>query len=423
MRLPKLALYNKILLGFVLGFVAGVAANQFDQAAFFNNYVKPLGAAFIRLISMVVVPLVFASLLVGTGTLSDVRRLGRMGLKTFVYYLFTTAVAITIGLILANLFQPGRGLSAETKEQLLVNYRAEASAKIEQALEKPSMAEVLLDIIPANPARSFVDAEMLQIIFFALIFGVVLTMLPQEKSQPVLKFFDGVNEAMLKLVMLIMEIAPYGVFALIAAMIAEFGLGILGALAKYSLVVVLGLFIHAGFTYPAMLKIFTRLPVRKFFGGIRPAQLIAFSSSSSSATLPVTMECVEENIGVSKTVAGFVLPLGATINMDGTALYQGVAAVFIAQVFGMELSLAQQALVVLTATLASIGAAGVPGVGMITLALVLKTIGVPLEGIALILGVDRLLDMCRTVVNVTGDASCASVVAATEGEELSTNTR
>lgn len=423
MRLPKLALYNRILLGFVMGIVAGVAANQFGLTAFFSDYLKPLGAAFIRLISMVVVPLVFASLLVGTGTLSDIRRLGRMGLKTFVYYLFTTVVAIIIGLLLANVFQPGRGLPAETKEQLLTNYRAEASAKIEQALEKPNVAEVLLGIIPTNPARAFVEAEMLQIIFFALVFGVVLTMLPPEKSQPVLKFFDGVNETMLKLVLLIMEIAPYGVFALIAAMIAEFGLGILSALAKYSVVVVLGLFIHAGVTYSVLLKIFTRLPVRKFFGGIRPAQLIAFSSSSSAATLPVTMECVEENLGVSKPVASFVLPLGATINMDGTALYQGVAAVFIAQVFGLELSLTQQALVVLTAVLASIGAAGVPGVGMITLALVLKTIGVPLEGIALILGVDRVLDMCRTVVNVTGDASCASVVAATEGDELSINAR
>ncbi|MCI0692779.1 dicarboxylate/amino acid:cation symporter [candidate division KSB1 bacterium] len=423
MRLPKLALYNKILLGFLIGIVAGVAANQFGQAAFFSSYVKPFGTAFIRLISMVVVPLVFASLLVGTGTLSDVRRLGRMGLKTFVYYIFTTAVAITIGLVLANLFQPGRGLPNDTKEQLLTDYRAEATVKIDQALQKPRVTDVLLEIIPTNPIRAFAEAEMLQVIFFALAFGVVLTLLPQEKSQPVLKFFDGVNEAMLKLVMIIMEIAPYGVFALIAALIAEFGLGILSALAKYSLVVFLGLIIHAGVTYPTLLKIFTRLPLRKFFGGIRPAQLIAFSTSSSSATLPLTMECVEENLGVSKPVASFVLPLGATINMDGTALYQGVAAVFIAQVYGLELSLTQQALVVLTATLASIGAAGVPGVGMITLALVLKTIGVPLEGIALILGVDRLLDMCRTVVNVTGDASCASVVAATEGEKLSTNTR
>lgn len=412
----QLQLHTKILLGFVLGILAGLLAGQLGLAAFFNSYVKPLGTAFIRLISMVVVPLVFASLLVGTGTLSDVRRLGRIGLKTFVYYLFTTAVAITLGLVLANLFKPGHGLTAASKEQLLASFQAEASGRIEQALQQPSTVEILLDIIPTNPMRALVEAEMLQVIFFALLFGVVLTMLPQEKSQPVLKFFDGVNEAMLKLVMLIMAIAPYGVFALIAALTAEFGLSILGTLAKYALVVVLGLIIHASLTYPALLKIFTRLPLRKFFGGIRPAQLIAFSSSSSSATLPVTMECVEENLGVSKAVAGFVLPLGATINMDGTALYQGVAAVFIAQVYGLELSLAQQGLVVLTATLASIGAAGVPGVGMITLALVLKTIGVPLEGIALILGVDRLLDMCRTVVNVTGDASCAAVVAATEGE-------
>jgi Na+/H+-dicarboxylate symporter len=409
------------LLGLVTGAVVGAVANQFGQAAFFSSYLKPFGTAFIRLISMAVVPLVFASLLVGTGTLSDIRRLGRMGIKTFVYYLFTTAVAIIIGLILANLIQPGRGLPEATKEQLLANYRAEAATRIEQALKKPGVAEVLLDIIPTNPARAFAEAEMLQVIFFALAFGVVLTMLPQEKNRPVLAFFDGVNEAMLKLVMIIMEIAPYGVFALIATMIAEFGLGILNTLAKYSVVVILGLIIHVGVTYPTLLKIFTRLPVWKFYRGIRPAQLIAFSSSSSSATLPVTIECIEQNLGVSKTVAGFVLPLGATINMDGTALYQGVAAVFIAQVFGMELSLAQQTMIVLTATLASIGAAGVPGVGMITLALVLKTIGVPLEGIALILGVDRLLDMCRTVVNVTGDASCASVVAATEGEELSVN--
>lgn len=417
MRLPKLELYTKILLGFVVGIAVGIAANQSGLAGFFNAYVKPFGTAFIRLISMVVVPLVFASLLVGTGMLSDVRRLGRMGVKTFAYYLLTTAMAICIGLILANVIGPGRGLPAETKEQLLSSYQAEAGAKIEQALQKPGVADVLLDIIPTNPARAFAEAEMLQIIFFALTFGIVLTMLPREKSGPVLKFFDGVNEAMLKLVMIIMEVAPYGVFALIAAMIAEFGLGILTTLAKYSVVVVLGLILHAGITYPALLKAFSRMPLGKFFRGIRPAQLIAFSTSSSSATLPVTMECVEENLGVSKPVAGFVLPLGATINMDGTALYQGVAAVFIAQVYGMDLSLGQQALIVLTATLASVGAAGVPGVGMITLALVLKTIGVPLEGIALILGVDRLLDMCRTAVNVTGDASCAAVVAASEGEQ------
>jgi len=418
MRRPGLALYTRILIGFAAGILIGLVGNQLGWAPFMAAYFKPFGTAFIRLISMVVVPLVFASLVIGTGTLSDVRRLGRMGLRTFAYYLLTTAVAVTIGLLLANLIHPGQGLSPETKEQLLSSYRGDASQRIEQALQKPGVVDVLLDIIPTNPVRALAEAEMLQVIFFALALGVVLTMLPRPQAEPVLAFFNGLNEAMLKLVLLIMELAPYGVFALIGSMIAEFGLGILGTLARYSVVVIAGLILHAGLIYPALLKLFTRLSVGRFFRGIRPAQLIAFSSSSSSATLPVTMECVENNLGVSKSVSGFVLPLGATINMDGTALYQGVAAVFIAEVFGLGLTLGQQGLIVLTATLASIGAAGVPGVGMITLALVLKTIGVPLEGIALILGVDRLLDMCRTVVNVTGDASCAAVIASLEGEAL-----
>ncbi|MFQ5822694.1 MAG: dicarboxylate/amino acid:cation symporter [bacterium] len=416
MRLPKLELYTKILLGLIFGAVAGVLANKFGFADFFSSYIKPFGTAFIRLISLIVVPLVFASLLVGTASLNDIRKLGRIGGKTIVYYIFTTAVAITIGLILANAIGPGRGLPEDTKVQLMANYQAEAATKIEQALEKPSLAEVLLNIIPTNPMKSFAEGNMLQIIFFALFLGITITLIPQDKAKPLLGFFDGLNDVMIKMVTIIMEFAPYGVFALIAAIIGEFGAGILLTLAKYSLVVVFGLAIHAFVTYPSLLKLFTKIRVLEFFKGIRPAQLIAFSSSSSSATLPVTMECVEDNLGVSKEVSSFVLPLGATINMDGTALYQGVAAVFIAQVFGMGLNLGQQLMIVLTATLASIGAAGVPGVGMITLALVLKTVGIPLEGIALILGVDRILDMCRTAINVTGDASCASVVASTEGE-------
>jgi Na+/H+-dicarboxylate symporter len=416
MKLPKLELYTKILLGLILGAVAGVLANKFGFAGFLSIYIKPFGTAFIRLISLIVVPLVFASLVIGTASLDDIRKLGRIGAKTVAYYLVTTAIAITIGLILANAFGPGRGLAEETKEQLLANYQAEASAKIEQALEKPGVADVLLDIIPTNPMRSFADGNMLQIIFFALFLGITITLLPQEKAQPLIGFFDGLNDAMIKMVNIIMEFAPYGVFALIAAIIGEFGAGILLTLAKYSLIVVIGLLIHATLTYPLLLKALSNMGIVNFFKGIRPAQLIAFSSSSSSATLPVTMECVEDNLGVSKEVSSFVLPLGATINMDGTALYQGVAAVFIAQVFGMGLNVGQQLMIVLTATLASIGAAGVPGVGMITLALVLQTVGIPLEGIALILGVDRILDMCRTAVNVTGDASCATVVASTEGE-------
>ncbi len=416
MRLPKLELYTKILLGLVIGAVVGVVANKFGFSGFLSTYIKPFGTAFIRLISLIVVPLVFASLLVGTASLNDIRKLGRIGGKTIVYYLFTTALAITIGLILANFFGPGRGLPHEVEQQLLANYQAEASQKIEQALKKPSVAEVLLDIIPTNPMKSFAEGDMLQIIFFALFLGITITLISPDKAKPLIGFFDGLNDAMIKMVSIIMEFAPYGVFALIAAIIGEFGAHILLTLAKYSIVVVMGLILHASLTYPAMIKTFSKLPVSKFFRGIRPAQLIAFSSSSSSATLPVTMECVEDNLGVSKEVSSFVLPLGATINMDGTALYQGVAAVFIAQVFGMNLNLGQQLMIVLTATLASIGAAGVPGVGMITLALVLKTVGIPLEGIALILGVDRILDMCRTTINVTGDASCAVVVAATEGE-------
>ena len=418
MKIPKLQLYTKILIGLVLGIIVGIVANQLKITPFFSTYIKPFGTAFIRLISMVVVPLVFASLFVGTASLNDIRKLGRIGGKTIAYYLCTTAIAIIIGLVLANIFKPGSGLTKATQEQLLANYSAEAQTKIDTALKKPGIAETLIDIIPTNPIRSLAEGEMLQIIFFALILGIAITLLPQEKGALVIKFSDGVNEAMIKLVHIIMEFAPYGVFALMATIIGEFGLGILGPLFKYSIIVIVGLILHVAITYTLALKLLTkaRVNLRRFYRGIRPAQLIAFSSSSSSATLPVTMECVEENLGVSKEISSFVLPLGATINMDGTALYQGVAAVFIAQVFGMDLTVGQQLTIVLMATLASIGAAGVPGVGMITLTMVLKQIGIPLEGIALILGVDRILDMCRTIVNITGDATCATVVAFSEGQ-------
>ena len=416
MKLPKLELYTKILIGLILGVVVGILANKFGFTGFFTVYIKPFGTAFIRLISMIVVPLVFASLLVGTASLNDIRKLGRIGGKTILFYLCTTAIAIVIGLVMANIFKPGKGLTKETQEQLLANYADEAASKIDTALQKPGLGETLINIIPKNPMESFSEGEMLQIIFFALMLGIALTMIPSDRAGPVIKFFEGINDAMIKIVHIIMEFAPYGVFALIAAIIGEFGLGILGPLLKYSIIVFIGLGFHIIVTYVAAIKIFTKVKLVNFFKGIRQAQLIAFSSSSSSATLPVTMECVEENIGVSNEISSFVLPLGATINMDGTALYQGVAAVFIAQVFGMDLTVGQQLIIVLTATLASIGAAGVPGVGMITLTMVLKTIGVPLEGIALILGVDRILDMCRTIVNISGDATCATVIASTEGQ-------
>ena len=423
MKLPKIELYTKILIGLVLGVIVGIIANKLGFASFISTYVKPFGTAFIRLISMIVVPLVFASLFVGTASLNDIRKLGRIGGKTIAYYLCTTAIAIIIGLVLANIFKPGSGLSKQTQDQLLANYSEEAASKIDTALKKPGLAETLIDIIPRNPIEALTGGDMLEIIFFALILGIAITMIPPEKGAPVIKFFDGINDVMIKLVHIIMEFAPYGVFALIAAIIGDFGLDILKPLLKYSIVVIVGLFLHITITYSLALKLLTkaRVNLKKFFKGIRPAQLIAFSSSSSSATLPVTMECVEENIGVSKEISSFVLPLGATINMDGTALYQGVAAVFIAQVFGMGLTIGQQLTIVLMATLASIGAAGVPGVGMITLTMVLKQIGIPLEGIALILGVDRILDMCRTIVNITGDATCATVVGYSEGQVQETS--
>ncbi len=403
-------LYSKILIGLVLGVVAGLTLGEAV------GELKPLGDAFIRLISLIVIPLVFASLLVGTTSLNDVRKLGRIGGKTVAYYLVTTSVAIAIGLVLANGIGPGTGLDEQTRHRLLQNYQSEADAKIARAKEKPSVSQTLLEIIPKNPLRSMADGKMLQIIFFALLLGIALTLIEREKADPVIGFFDGVNDAMICIVNLVMHLAPYGVFALIAHIIGQYGTGILRTLLSYCFVVTLGLAIHALVIYPLALRLLTRQNIRRFFAGIRPAQLIAFSSSSSSATLPVTIKNVEEKLGVPPKIASFVLPLGATINMDGTALYQGVATVFIAQVYGMDLTVVDQLTILLTATLASVGAAGVPGAGMIILALVLESIQVPLEGIALILGVDRIIDMCRTAVNVTGDASAAVVIASSEGE-------
>lgn len=414
MKLPKLQLHTKILLGLVAGMILGVLANRLALSGFVVGYIKPLGSVFIRLISMVVVPLVFASLLVGTASLNDIRRLGRIGAKTLAYYLCTSAIAVTIGLLLANALKPGVGLPSDVQAQLTDRGAAQRDAKLSAELEKPTITDVLLNIVPTNPIRAFVEGRMLQIIFFALLTGICLTLIRPERSGTVIRFFEGVNDVMIRMVHIIMWIAPYGVFALIAAIVADFGADILLLLLKYAAVVIIGLILHAVVVYSAAIKIFTRKGIGAFFRGIRPAQLIAFSSGSSSATLPVTMECTEKNLGVSPKICSFALPLGATINMDGTALFHGVSTVFLAQVFGMDLNIAQQLTIVLTATLASIGTAGTPGAGIITLAIVLKSVGMDPSGIAIIMGVERILDMCRSVVNVTGDASCALVVSASE---------
>lgn len=405
--LLSLQLFTKILLGMLFGVLAGLFWGTGIAE------VKPVGTAFIRLIQMIVVPLVISSLIAGTASLGDPKKLGRIGIKTFAYYLASTSIAISVGLILANIFKPGGGLSAEVQAQLLQNYGGEAGSKISGMREGMNMVDTLLEIIPKNPVESLANASMLQIIFFAIFTGIALIMIPREKAKPVIDLMDGLMEAMIKVVLIVIKLAPYGVFALIAHAVGTFGLDIIYSLLKYSLVVTGGLLILY-FAYPAVAKAFTGMPYMQFLRGIRPAQVIAFSTSSSGATLPVTMEACEENLGVSNEIASFILPLGATVNMDGTALYQGVAALFIAQVYGIPLNLGDQLTIVLTATLASIGTAAVPGVGIIMLVIVLKQVGIPLEGIALILSVDRIIDMFRTTINITSDATASVIVAHSE---------
>ncbi len=410
-KIFMMELHAQILLGMLFGGIAGfIFQSQITE-------LKPVGTAFIRLIQMIVVPLVLASLVSGTASLGDIKKMKRIGSKTLLYYLLSTAFAITVGLILANIFQPGSGLSPDVQARLMESYRGAAGEKVSAVQENLSVVDTFLNMIPANPVEALSGGNMLQVIFFAIFTGIALTMIPTEKADPVIKVFDGIFEAMIKIVVVVIEIAPYGVFALIADAVGSFGLEILASLLKYSLVTMGGLLIMI-FLYPFVQKIFSGISPLAFARGIRPAQLVAFSTSSSGATLPVTMEVCEDNLGVSKEVASFVLPLGATVNMDGTALYQGVAAMFIAQVYGIPLDIGAQLTIVLTATLASIGTAAAPGVGILMLVIVLKQVGIPLEGIALILAVDRLLDMFRTAVNVTSDATASTIVAATEGQLL-----
>ncbi len=416
MKQVKLQLYTQILIGMLCGVLVGLCAHHWAFSEQVQAYVKPLGTLFIKLITMIIVPLVFASLVVGTASLDNIRQLGRMGVKTMAFYMGTTVIAISGGLLLANVMQPGRGLSPETKTQLLEQSQGTVDTHKIKLAEKPALVDLLLDIVPRNPIRAFIDGNMLQVIFFALLFGICLALIPDAESATVKRFFEGINAVMIQIVHGVMRLAPYGVFALMSAVIADLGAGILGVLMKYVVTVIVGLLLHMMLIYPLAIRLMSRLKVRDFFQGIRPAQLIAFSSGSSSATLPVTIECAHKNLGVPMKIGSFVLPLGATINMDGTALFHGVSALFISQVYGLDLTFAQQLTVVVTATLASIGTAGTPGAGMVTLAIVLQSIGIPVEGIGLILGVERLVDMCRTAVNVTGDACCAAVVAAREVE-------
>ena len=417
-------LHWKIIIGLVLGTVYGIASAINGWSDFTSDFISPFGTIFLNLLKLIAVPLVVSSLITGVASLSDTRKLSRIGWKTIALYVSTTAVAVSIGLILVNVLEPGSYIPESYQESLSSEYVDKAANKQELAnsiQDNRGPLQPLVDMVPSNMfSAASNNSNMLQIVFISIVFGIALIGIDRKFSQPVLAFLEGINKMIIKLVEMIMYFAPYGVFALIAKTISSVSgdisqIGsILSALLFYMGVVVLGLFVHMGITYITILKVFTNMDLKHFFKSMAPVQLVAFSTSSSGATLPVTMKRCEKDLGVSEEISSFVLPLGATINMDGTALYQGVAAVFIAQAIGMDLTFANQLTIVATAVLASIGTAAVPGAGIIMLVIILEAINVPSEGIALILGVDRILDMIRTATNVTGDATIACAMDSLE---------
>lgn len=420
--MPKLALHWWILLAMAAGVVYGILAAQAGASEHVVSWIKPVGTIFLNLLRMIAVPLVLFSLVAGVASLNDSSRVGRIGGKAVLLYLATTAIAITIGLVVVNLIDPGGDITPELRERLRADHAGEADARI-AAAKDVSIVDQLIAIVPTNPFHALSETKMLQVVFFALLLGIALTRLNHKKETAhIVQVFELLSDAVIEMVHLIMKIAPFGVFALMASVIADLGKDpdklneLLGALVWYMVAVVVAIVVHGLLVYGLLLRLLTKVPLRRFVRAMIPAQLLAFSSSSSAATLPVTIDCVEKGVGVDDEVSSFVLPLGATINMDGTGLYQGVAAVFIANVYGMDLTIGQQLGIVLTAALASIGTAAVPGVGIVMLTIVLQQLDPSLiAGIALILGVDRPLDMCRTVLNVTGDATVATVVASSEG--------
>ncbi|WP_088322900.1 dicarboxylate/amino acid:cation symporter [Polaribacter tangerinus] len=424
--MKKLALHWKILIGMAFGVIFGFIMNTVDGGkGFVTDWIKPFGTIFINLLKLIAVPLILASLIKGISDLKDISKIKKMGLRTISIYVGTTLVAIIIGLGIVNIIKPGAGMSSDTIEKIKLKY--ETSSGVTDKLAKASAQndagplQAVIDIFPSNIFQSFADASMLQIIFFAMFVGISLLLIPEKKAKPLMDFFDSLNEMVMKMVDLIMLFAPYAVFSLLANVIIAFDdTEILLKLLVYAICVIGGLFLMIGF-YLLLVSLYTKKSPLWFLKQISPAQLLAFSTSSSAATLPVTMERVEEHLGVDKEVSGFVLPVGATINMDGTSLYQAIAAVFIMQVIWPEgLTFSNQIVIVLTALLASIGSAAVPSAGMVMLVIVLESIDFPSEllpiGLALIFAVDRPLDMLRTTVNVTGDATVSMLVAKSLGK-------
>lgn len=405
--------YNNYSVKYILNNETKVLENikNIEYSKSIVQYIKPLGDIFLRLLNFLAIPLVISTLVVGAGSLGDVKKLGKIGLKTLILFILTTIIAISIGLILSNTIEPGKKLDKNTKAELEEYNQNINIDNILKSENKINLIDFVVNIVPKNPFEAIAKGEMLQIVFFAVIFGFALNFIDNDKSKILIDFFGALSELMLDLVHKIMYLAPLGVFALIASTVSNFGFEILETLFWYILTVILGLLLQIILVYGLLIKFFTKYNFLEFLKSMKEAQLIAFSTSSSAATLPVTIKCVEQNLKISNKYAGFVLPLGATINMDGTALYQGVATVFIAQIFGIDLSITEQLTIVLTAVLASIGTAPVPGVGIIMLVMILNSVNLPIEGIALILGVDRILDMCRTISNITGDATVCAIVA------------
>lgn len=400
-KIKKIPLPIQIIIGLFVGVVVGLCLVGNPDIA--NIYLKPFGTIFLNLIKLVIVPLVFSSLVVGVSELKDIKKLGKIGLKTFVFYTMTTLIAVTVSLIFGNILKPGSGFNLPSSiSEIKVN-------------EAPKFIDTLLNIIPSNPLKALVEGNMLQIIVFALILGCGLLSV-EKKSKPVFSFFEGISNAMISITNGIMKLAPIGVIGLIAPVVATNGPKILLPLLKVILVIYFVCVVHSIVAYSVSIKVFTKMKITSFFKKALTPIFVAFTTSSSAGTLPISMEIAENEIGVSKPIASFVLPLGATINMDGTAIYQGVCALFIAQVYGIDLSLYQQITIVLTTTLASIGTAGVPGAGVIMLAMVLQSVGLPIEGIALVAGIDRIFDMIRTTLNVLGDITCSVVIAHSEKE-------
>lgn len=422
-----MARHTKIFLGLILGAITGVLCNKFLQdsafVAFMQKYLSdPLGKIFLNMLIMVVIPLVFSSLALGVAQIGDLKQLGRIGVRTMLYFLMVTAIAVAIGLVLVNTIRPGDYLPAETKDKLMAQYGKEASEKMgaaEQASTEFGI-QTLVNVVPRNPIAVLArpNPDMLALIFVALMAGIALTLIVQDKAQPVIRLLEGVNEISVKIINIAMKLAPYGVAALIFSVTSRFGFDLIVALGMYVVTVLAGLALHQFGALAVLIRLFARYNPLKFFKKVETVMLTAFSTSSSNATLPTTMMVSQENLGIPPKIAGFVIPLGATMNMNGTALFEGVTVLFIAQVFGVNLDLTTQLIVVIMSVLTAVGAAGVPSGAIPLLILVLQMVHVPPEGIAIILGVDRILDMCRTVLNVTGDITCAAYIARSEGVAL-----